>query len=437
MRTFLLVAAIAALLGISQAANAQYGPMGGPAGPYPDMMGGGMMGGMPGMGMVSAPGGMPGPSPYAPQGLAPAAYAGIGGPAPMGPMPSAPTMSPMGGMPMQMAPLGMDGGMSGPGMPIGPGGGDYCPPDGGAGGWTQRYFGFGEFLYLRPANAEVAYAVPVNSAAAGGGALVQGGQVRTTEVDYSPSFRAGFGFLLSPRSAIAVTYTQFDRDTFDALSLPGNGNVIRSLVSNPNPITAAGNGLDTAATLRTQFELLDIDYRGLMIYNPEWQINYVVGARWGNLEQHFAAGFAPATGFEQVLAESEFDGGGLKLGLESLRFHPTTQFFCYGKGYASFLAGTFRTRYEFDSPTLTNPTLAGFNVGRVVTMLDMEAGVGWQSFTGNLRFSAGYMFSTWLNTVRVNEFINSVQTNNFADPSANFRGITTFDGLTTKIEVLW
>ena len=69
----------------------------------------------------------------------------------------------MGGMPMQMAPMGMDGGMNGPspgmygspGMPIGSGGGDYCPPDGGCDGWTQKYFGFGEFLYLRPTNSDV------------------------------------------------------------------------------------------------------------------------------------------------------------------------------------------------------------------------------------------------------------------------------------------
>jgi len=411
------------------------------------MMGGGPM---PGMGMVASAGGMPGPSPYAPQGFSPASYAGIGGPGPMGPMPTSPSMAPMsmggmgpgsmgpggmGGMPM--APIGMDGGMSGPG-PIGPGGGDYCQPNGAAcDGWTQKYFGFGEFLYLRPSNSEVSYALPVNSVAAAGGTVVPAGNVRAIDPDHAPAFRAGFGFLLSPRSAIAVTYTQFDRDTFDALSLPGNGSVIRSLVSTPNPLTGAGNGLDTAATLRTQFELLDIDYRGLMIYNPEWQVNYVVGARWGNLEQHFAAGFAPASGFEQVLAESEFDGGGLKLGLEGTRFHPTTQFFCYGKGYASFLAGTFRTRYEFDSPTLTTPTITGMNIGRVVTMLDLETGVGWQNFTGNLRISAGYMFSTWLNTVKVNEFVNAVQANNYTDPSTNFRGITTFDGLTTKIELLW
>ncbi len=446
MRTFLLLAAVAAILGFGQAAEAQYGPMGGgPAGPYPDMMGGGPM---PGMGMVAnaGGGGMPGPSPYATQGFSPASYAGMGGPPPMGmgPMPGSPTM----------APMGMDGGMTGMGMQgmpgmemqgmgmmqgMGGGGGEYCPPDGAPGGWTNRYFAFGEFLYLRPRNAEVAYAVPVDSTAAGNGNLVQTGSVRVADIDYSPAFRAGFGFLLSPRSAIAVSYTQFDRDTFDRLSLPGTGSVIRSLVTNPNPITAAGNGLDTAAILRTQFEILDIDYRGLLVYNPEWQINYVLGTRWGNLEQHFAAGFAPQTGFEEVLAETEFDGGGIKLGLEGLRFHPRSQFFFYGKGYASFLAGEFRSRYEFNGPTQnqTTPTFTTMNTGRVVTMLDMETGIGWQNFTGNLRFSAGYMYSAWYNLVKTNEFINSVQTNNFLDPSTNYSGMMTFDGLTAKLEVLW
>ena len=85
------------------------------------------------------------------------------------------------------------------------------------GGWTNRYFAWGEFMYLRPRNAEVAYAVPVNAAAAAAtpGAFVQACNVRVAELDYQPAFRAGFGFLLSPRSAIAVSYSQFDRQTFD------------------------------------------------------------------------------------------------------------------------------------------------------------------------------------------------------------------------------
>src|SRR6185436_16470857 len=92
-RNFLLAAA-AAILGVGQAAVAQYGPMGGPAGPYPDMMAAGGMG-------MGGPGGFPGPNPYAPPAFAPASYAGMGGPAPMGPMgmgpmPQAPTMAPLG-----------------------------------------------------------------------------------------------------------------------------------------------------------------------------------------------------------------------------------------------------------------------------------------------------------------------------------------------------
>jgi hypothetical protein len=446
-RNFLL-AAVAAILGAGQAAYAQYGPMPGPAGPYPDMMAGG------GMGMGGP--GYPGPNPYAPPAFAPAAYAGMGGPAPMGgpmgPMPQTPTMAPlgidggmsgMGGTPMQGGSM-MGGGMPGGGM----GGSAYCDDCGPAqGGWTNRYFAWGEFMYLQPKNAEVAYAVPVYAAAAAGtvgppavpGAFVQAGNVHRAELDYQPAFRAGFGFLLSPRSAIAVSYSQFNRNTFDSVELPGTGAVLDSLVSNPNSPegTAADGNLSSAALLQTQFKILDIDYRGLFVYNPEWQINYVVGARYGNLEQHIGVGFAGQNGFQQVLAETEFDGGGLKLGLEGLRFHPATQFFFYGKGYASFLAGQFRSKYEFD-PVAGNPTLAGYNVARLVTMLDLETGIGWQNYTGNIRLSAGYMMQSWYNTVRLNDFINSVRANNFVnEPASNVNGMITFDGLVTKVELLW
>src|SRR4051794_26625328 len=151
-RTFMLAAAGVALL--SAAASGQYGPMPGAAGPYPSVMAPTYM---PDPGMGAAGGGMMGPhGPYAAPAFNPASYAGMGGPGPMGPgpMPASPTMTPMAQM---------------PGMPIGPGGGDYgggygggdyggygdggygggfCPPAGPQ-GWSHHYFGFGEFLYLR------------------------------------------------------------------------------------------------------------------------------------------------------------------------------------------------------------------------------------------------------------------------------------------------
>jgi hypothetical protein len=429
MSTFVLAAA-AALICFGQVAQAQYGPMGGPAGAYPSMMAPSMMG--------AGPGGMPGPSPYAPPAFAPAAYAGIGGPAPMG-MPGAPGMAgmPMGAPPMEINGMGeMAGqGYGGPGYGgMGYGGPEYCND---CGGWTNRYFVFGEALLLRPRNAEVAYAVPVDSTviAGAGSPIVPIGPVRVADPDYTPGFRIGFGSVMGPRSAMAVTYTQYDRNTFDALSIGGGPGVVRSLVTHPNVLTAAGNGLDTAAILQTEFELLDVDYKGLWIAGPQTELAWVVGARYGNLEQHLAVGFAPATGFEEVLAETEFDGGGIKLGLDGLRRSMTSQFFVYGKGSASFLAGDFRSRYQFNSPTLANNVDTSHKVGRVVTVLDLETGVGWQNFTGNLRFSMGYMFSSWLNTVKVDDFIQSVQQNNYV--GSRLSDSITFDGLTGKIELLW
>jgi Legionella pneumophila major outer membrane protein precursor len=418
-RTFMLAAAVAALLGLGQSARAQFAPMGGPAGPYADMMAPSSMG--------MGPGGMPGPSAYAPPAFAPAAYAGMGGPAPMGPMPG------MGGMPGAMG--GMQGGMGG--MPMDSGYGDYC--DDCAPGWTNHYFAFGEALFIRPRNAEVAYAVPINGTVITGptSTQVQIGAVRVADPDYAPGFRVGFGAVISPRSAMSISYTQFDRDTFDTVSLPGTGGVIRSLVTHPNPLVAAGNGLDAAAILQTEFELIDADYKGLIAYDADYEVAFVIGARYANLEQHFAAGFAPASGFEEVLVESEFDGGGLKLGLEGMRRSVTSQFFVYGKGATSFVAGDFRTRYQFNSPTTAIDPDTSFKVGRIVTMLDLETGIGWQNFTGNLRFSTGYMFTAWYNTVRVNELISAVQQNNFVGLSNTDRGLTTFDGVTAKIELLW
>src|SRR5262245_48399915 len=435
MRTFMLATAGVAVL--CAAASGQYGPMPGAAGPYPNVMaptympeagGGGMMGPP---GMMGAPGMYPAPT------FNPASYAGIGGPAPMGPMPGSPTMTPMASM---------------PGTPIGPGGGDYGSSYGGdygggygapcADGWSYHYFGWGEFLYLRPGNAEVAYAVPVNAAAAAAGTAIQTGPVHVADPDYAPAYRVGFGGVISPRTSLAVSYTAFDHNTFDSVIAPGPGQTIHSLISSPNVLNGIGNGVAADAILQTEFKLIDVDVRSLIIYNPAWQINYLIGARYGNLEQHLAAGIAGPTGFEQVLAETEFDGGGVRLGLEGLRFHPSTQFFWYGRGYTSFLAGTFRARYEYDRPggiiAVTNQqTLTSLNVGRVVAMLDFETGVGWQNFTCNLRFSVGYMFSAWYNMVRLNDFISAVQTNSFAIPASDLRGLVTFDGLQSRIEVLW
>jgi hypothetical protein len=63
--------------------------------------------------------------------------------------------------------------------------------------------------------------------------------------------------------------------------------------------------------------------------------------------------------------------------------------------------------------------------------------VGWRNCCDSIRLSVGYSYSIWTNVVKNNEWINSVQQNNFVDPSDNFNGLLTFDGLTAKAELLW
>jgi hypothetical protein len=63
-------------------------------------------------------------------------------------------------------------------------------------------------------------------------------------------------------------------------------------------------------------------------------------------------------------------------------------------------------------------------------MLDLELGVGWQSPCGHYRFTAGYVVSTWLNTVSTDEWIDSVRNNNFVGLDDRM----SFDGLTARGE---
>jgi len=265
----------------------------------------------------------------------------------------------------------------------------------------------------------------------------QVGPVNVVDPDYSPGFRFGAGFTIGNCNAIVVTWSQLDSFTHDSVDLPGLGPVVRSLVSpTPPSLNVAADGLFARADLDTQFKLLDIDYKGLIAYCCDYQVAYVVGARYANLEQHFRSVFEQ-NGTNVVRAESEFDGAGLKLGLEGERYGNSTRFFVYGKGYASLVAGTYRTRYEYfnqSDPSIVDTT---WKAGRVTTILDLELGLGWRNHCDNLRFSVGYLFSSWLNVVKTNEWINTVQQNNFVDPSDNYNGLMTFDGLTARAEFLW
>jgi len=420
-KSLALAALVAAMAGMGNLAQAQYAPMGPYGGyGYAPMPPPGMMPGMPGlpvmgpgMGPGMGAGGMPGMMPGMP-GVMPAGFAGgeMGGPACAAPSCGAPGCSDAN---------------------CGKGGcGDGCQ------GWCHRWNVFADFLYMRPRDAEVAYAVPIDGNITDpSDPAFQVGQVQVVDPNYQPGFRFGFGWTLDECSMVQVSYAQLDADANDTLVLPGGlgGPVARSLVS-PLPVNTAVDSLDAEAHSLVQFKLLDVDYKGLFAYCDDYRLAYVVGLRYAKLNQEFNALFT-TNGFDTVATDVEFEGAGLKLGLEGERYGRNRQWFVYGRGDVCFIGGESRASYFGTNNADATLVDTRWTAGRLATITDLEVGLGWQNCCGNFRLSAGYLYSMWFNVVRTNEWIDAVQQNNFTDRSDNFKGMMTFDGITARAEFLW
>jgi hypothetical protein len=315
---------------------------------------------------------------------------------------------------------------------------DCCCP-----GWCHRINIFGEFLYLRARNAEIAYAVPVDGGLppAGFGGTLQVGPVATLDPDWEPAYRVGAGFTLNETTAIVASYTNYESRTLDQVQTPGGGPAtgVFPLVLNPFPVAAGALPLDAFGLMDLNFRHIDVDYKGLIAYNCDYKVNYVVGVRYTELEQLLAVRYEPIAiqlG-ANVLSNVDFEGAGLKLGMEGEYYGVNSQWFAYGKGYASLIGGEFRTTYQSGFDIDAQVVNTSMNVGRLVGIYDIEVGAGWRNHCDNIRISAGYTYSIWTNVMKNNEWINAVQQNNFVDQSDNFNGLLTFDGFTVKAELLW
>lgn len=289
-------------------------------------------------------------------------------------------------------------------------------------GWTL----FGEFLYLRPRDAEVVYAIPID--AIGGNPPIQVGPTGLVDPDYEPGFRVGFSFALDECSELRTTYTHFESQTFDEASASAPY-VLRSMVLHPSSANAATDWLRGSASYDVDFDLADLDYRRILSCGPAHVLNYLVGVRYAGLQQDFGSVFT-SLGDETVETRVGFDGGGIRVGLDGERHIGNCGFMLYGRAAASFVAGDFRARYTQQQlgVTIVDTT---WKAGRVVSMLDLELGFGWTSPAGRYRLTGGYVFSGWYNTVKTGDYIRAVQANDFA----GLGDTMTFDGLVVRAEL--
>jgi hypothetical protein len=293
--------------------------------------------------------------------------------------------------------------------------------------WTV----YGEYLYLRPGNEEVSFGVPLNGPITPPPPAlpIQVGREGVADIDFNSGFRAGFGCALGPCSTLGASYTHFESDTESQLQVAAPI-VLRSLVFHPGTANAAADFLDGRARYDIDFQLADIEYRRTLARGPLYDVSWLAGIRYAHLEQDFRSVFTNATTIEAVDTDITFDGGGIRLGLEGER-RACCGLLVYGRGYASFLSGRYSTAYTQADDFANTVVTTGWDEDRVLSILDLELGVGWVSPQGRLRLTTGYMFSGWYNVINTDELIQAVQDNS----TVAVGDTLTFDGLVVRGEL--
>lgn len=297
-------------------------------------------------------------------------------------------------------------------------------------GWTHGFSVFGEALYLRARDSEVTYGSEVNSA---NNPLqsppIQVGRIGVVDQDYDPGFRAGFTYVMDECTSIGGTYTFFETTRTDRIDLLNPNNVIQSSVLHPSTVAAATGGTFATGAHDIFFDMVDVDYRKLFSWDNCHQYNWLLGARYTKLEQQFRHEVG-ILGSQTVATDIDFDGVGLRFGLEGERYR--CQWRGYGKLIGNIIGGDFRATYQQGQAFDSSVVLADWEtVGRIITQWDLEVGGGWQSKHGKVRVSAGYLYSVWTNVVKSDDFIRAVQYNDFL----HLGHTMTFDGLVGRLEL--
>ncbi len=305
-----------------------------------------------------------------------------------------------------------------------------CPSCKPSGRYAHRTGVFGEYLYLQASGADVAYGQPRDGLDPNTSVPVGG--VGVANPGYSSGARLGGSFALDDNTSIVATYTWYESSTSDAIAT-NVPNSIHSLATYPGTFTAASNSLFANAQYDIDFQLADLDYRSRLFRSNKTVVNYIVGARYGNLDQQFSSTQPAAPGQTTVQTDTGFDGYGIRLGLDGERQCCGSGIFLYGRGSASFLVGTYNSTYVQTNTFATVQAQTSWTDDRITPILEYELGLGWQNRSGNIRFSAGYYMAAWMNAVTTPAWIDAAQADNFTDVEDTI----TFDGLTARVQVGW
>lgn len=303
------------------------------------------------------------------------------------------------------------------------------PAQKGCSKWCRSWNIWGEFLYLRSRDSEVTYGVETNTSVAPPTPPVQVGRVGMIDQTHDPGFRFGVTYMLDETSSLTASWAMVESHRTDRIDRTSLSNVIESMVLHPTTVAASSSGTFATGIHDIDFDLVDLEYRGQLSSSEVTDTNFVIGLRYVNLQQQFMHN-TDIIGSQSVATDIDFNGLGVRLGLEGERFRHKSRCFFYGKTYVNFIPGEFNAKFDqgqaFDASVVD--TL--WEAGRLVSIWDLELGLGHICKSERWSMSVGYSFSAWTNVVKTDEFINAVQTNNFLDLGETM----TYDGLVGRVE---
>lgn len=295
-----------------------------------------------------------------------------------------------------------------------------------------RYAGmevFGEFLHLRPRDAEVAYAVEVDGPVTpvlGNG--IQVGRTAVVDIGRQAAFRVGLGTVNTACGRVIGQWTHFDSSESDSVTRTAP-NIIRSLVTHPLGDNVAVDGVSALAQYDIDFDLIDLAAQTPLLRRKCWAFDALWGVRYGQLDQTFSSTMQ-FNGDTNVNTNIGFDGVGPRIGLLGQRTIGPRGLYLLGRGESSFLVGSFDASYQQLNSFGGQVVSTSWEAGRIMPQLELELGMGFGSCSGRFQMRAGYMVSAWYNAVTTDEYIRAVQTN---DPRDLGNGLT-FDGLVVRAE---
>jgi hypothetical protein len=243
----------------------------------------------------------------------------------------------------------------------------------------------------------------------------------------------GGTYALSDCSSLQVGYAWYNADTGHSITA-NNPNVLIFQPGVPQIPTIGSSAITSSATAGIRFQLLELDYRGLLYGSCDSALNYFAGLRYANLKQTFHAveNTGVPVGLRHVDTGTNFDGFGIGMGIDGMRRRPDTGILIYGRSSASFVSGEYKATYRETAQFAPN-SIIGNNLTdyRVMSILSTELGLGWQSCCGRVRVTGGYQFNSWSNALTTAPYIHGVQNRRFD----NLSEVLTFDGFVTRLQI--